>query len=338
MIIEIIFLVVLIFVNGIFSATEMAFLSINKYKLNKEIKKGNKKAIKIANLLNDSSSFLSAIQVVITLSGFLASAFATENFAGEIASVIHCSFMTEATLTSLLVVLITLVLSYFTLVFGELLPKKIGLAYSYELAFSMVNVICFVIALFKPFIVILKNTTEFFARFFPLEMKEDKEANLKDTIIDSNLEELEKKLLLNVFEFNDVTLKEVMTPKSDVITIDVRETKEQILERIVKSKYTRFPVVCDGEIIGILNIKDFIINSQSPQILKLIRKDLRLSSSMIIDDAFLLLNANYEPFALVEEEGEYIGIVTMEDILEHIIGDIFDEYDNHDFTKEGDSN
>ena len=145
MIFKIVFLIILVFINGIFSATEMAFLSLSKYELNKELKKNNKKASKILNLLDDSSTFLSAIQIAITLSGFLASAFAAESFASEIAEVLTISFLTKETLTTILIILITMVLSYFTLIFGELVPKRIGLTYSKKIAFSMVTMIDIII-------------------------------------------------------------------------------------------------------------------------------------------------------------------------------------------------
>jgi putative hemolysin len=327
MLIKILVLVVLILFNGIFSATEIAFLSINKYKLNKEIKNNNEKAKKIAELLSDQSSFLSAIQVVITISGFLASALAAESFAGELASLINISFLTQETITTILVVIITLILSYFTLVFGELLPKKIWLAYYYELSFKMVKPLCIVITIFNPVILLLKKSTELFVKLLKIKKEVIEEDTLKDTITDSNLEELEKKLLLNVFEFNDVTVKEVMTPKKDVISLDIEDSNETLKRKVRKTKYTRFPVTKNGEIIGVLNIKDLIVNETNHTFKKNIRKVTRIKSTTILDDAFILLNNAYEPIAIVEEDKKYIGIITMEDILEHIIGDIFDEYD-----------
>jgi putative hemolysin len=327
MLIKILVLVILILINGVFSATEIAFLSINKYKLNKEIKNENKKAKKIAKLLSDESTFLSAIQVVITISGFLASALAAESFAGELADMINVTFMTKQTLTTILVIIITLILSYFTLVFGELLPKKIGLAYSDKISFKMINTLCVVITIFKPIILLLKKSTELLTKLLKIKQEKVEEDDLKDTITDSNLEELEKKLLLNVFEFNDVTVKEVMTPKKDVITLDIDDSNEVLKQKVRKTKYTRFPVTKNDKIMGILNIKDFIVNETHRSFKKNIRKVTKIKSDTILDDAFMLLNESYEPIAVVEENKEYIGIITMEDILEHIIGDIFDEYD-----------
>ena len=339
MLIRILILIILIGINGVFSATEIAFLSLNKYKLNKEVKKGNKKASKIVNLLNDSSTFLSAIQVAITLSGFLASAFAAESFADEIAFMLNLSILPIETVTNILIVVITIILSYFTLVFGELVPKKIGLANPEKISYAMVGVICFVIAFFKPFIIILKASTNLMEKLLNIKpQKEEVEEELKDTIVDSNLEELEKKMLLKVFEFNDVTIKDVMTKKEKVVSIDVTESKEEVAKKVRKSKFTRFPVIKNDKVIGIVNIKDIILDSDRNKeysVYRYLRKVEKLDAKTIIDDAFLLLNSNYEAMAIVKENNEYIGIVTVEDILEHIVGNVFDEYDmNEEISKE----
>ena len=330
MLLEIVLLIILIFINGIFSATEIAFLSINKYELNKESVKNNKKAIKIINLINDSSTFLSTIQIAITLSGFLASAFAAENFASEIANLINISFLTEEATTNILIIIITIILSYFTLVFGELVPKKIGLVYSKELSYKMVNIVDFVIKVCKPFILILKNSTDFVTKILKIKKKSNNfEDDLKGTIVDSSLEELEKKLLLNVFEFNDTTVKDVMVKKSNVISIDKKIDKDELLNIIKEYRFTRFPVMDDNKVIGILNIKDLIVNHNRKFKLKDYIKSIPvINEDMIIDDAFLYLNSNYQAMAIVAgDDGEYLGIVTTTDIIEEIIGNVFDEYD-----------
>ena len=332
MIIKILLLLILILINGVFSATEIAFLSINKYKLNQEIKKKNKKAIKIAALLKDSSTFLSAIQIAITLSGFLASAFAAESFASEISNILEISFLTKETLTTILVVLITIILSYFTLVLGELVPKKIGIAYADSLALYMVNVINIVIKICKPFIIILKVSTDRIVNLLRIKKQSSNiEEDIKSSITDSNLEELEKQLLLNVFEFNDTTLDKVMTPKKEVITINMNSSREDILKIIKKYKYTRFPIIDKGEVVGILNVKDLVIKQNEKfQLKDYMRKIITLKHNMIIDDAYLYLNSGYEVMAKVVKEKEFIGIVTIEDIIEEVIGNIFDEYDRNE--------
>lgn len=329
MLVKVIVLFILIFVNGIFSATEIAFLSINKFELSKAVKKGDKKASKIVSLLNDSSSFLSAIQVVITLSGFLASAFAAESFAGEIAQKLNITFLSLDTLTTILIVIITIILSYFTLVLGELVPKKIGLAYSNVIAFKMVSLIDLIMKIFKPFIVILKVSTDFIVKLLKIERKEEiEEDDLKNTILDSSIEDLEKQLLLNVFSFNDTTIFDIMTDKRDVICLSVNSSKDEIIDSIKKNKFTRFPIVDENKIVGLLNVKDLIINHKEEfNIRHYMRRVLVLQSDMIIDDAFLYLNSKYEALAIVEEKGEYLGIVTIEDIVEELVGNVFDEYD-----------
>lgn len=326
MILKILLLAILILINGVFSATEIAFLSLNKYDLNKEIKKGNKKAKKILNLLNDSSTFLSAIQIAITFSGFLASAFAAESFASELSEIINISFLDKITLTTILLVLITMILSYFTLVFGELIPKKLGLAYSKKISFAMVDIINLVIKVFKPFIVVLRATVDFILKLFKIKkINLNNEDEIKSNIADSELEELEKSLLFNVFDFNDTTLKEIMTKKEDVKFINITDDSKTIINKLKKYKFTRFPVVEHNKIIGFINIKDMIMNKEN-DVKKSVRKLRHLDCNIPIDDAFLLLRSKHEVMAVVEENNTYIGIVTLEDIIEEIVGEVYDEY------------
>lgn len=336
MIVKIILLFILILVNGLFSAAEMAFFELNTYELNKDIKNKNKKAIKIFHLLKDSSAFLSAIQIVITLSGFLASAFAADSFAREIAYSINPSWISMDVFINLLIVIITIILSYFTLVFGELVPKRIGLAYPKTIAYFMVNIIYVIIFLFKPFIFILGTSTNFILKLLRIEKpEEEEEEEIKSSIVDANLEEFEKKLLLNVFEFNDTTIEKAMVKKENVVFLDVHDSKEQVMRTIKEKKYTRFPVVEDGNVIGVLNVKDLLIQKKLIFSLKnYVRKITTLSSDTIIDDAFLLLNGKHEPIAKVVKDGEWIGIITIEDIIEEILGNVFDEYDREELMDE----
>lgn len=332
---KIIVLVVLILINGIFSATEMAFMELNTYDLNKDIKRKNKKAIRILELLKDSSTFLSAIQVVITLSGFLASAFAADSFAREIAYSLNLTWISMEALTNILIILITIILSYFTLVFGELVPKRIGLTYPKKISYFMVNIIYAIIFFFKPFIFILGSSTNFILKILKIEKtKEEEEEEIKSSIQDANLEELEKKILLNVFEFNDTKVKDVMIHKDSVSYLDVEDSKEQVMKMIKEHKYTRFPVLENGVIIGVLNVKDLLIKKENVFSLKdYVREITTISSDMIIDDAFLLLNGKHEPIAKVVREGNWIGIITIEDIIEEIVGNVFDEYDQEEMLE-----
>ena len=326
---KIVVLVILVLINGMFSATEMAFMELNTYDLNKDIKKKNKKAIRILELLKDSSTFLSAIQIVITLSGFLASAFAADSFAREIAYSLNLTWISMEALTNILIVIITVILSYFTLVFGELVPKRIGLTYPKKISYFMINIIYAIIFFFKPFIFILGSSTNFILKLLKIEKaKEEEEEEIKSSIQDANLEELEKKILLNVFEFNDTKVKDVMINKDSVSYLDVEDSKEQVMKMIKEHKYTRFPVLENGVVIGVLNVKDLLIKKENVFSLKdYVREITTISSDMIIDDAFLLLNGKHEPIAKVVQEGNWIGIITIEDIIEEVLGSIVDEYD-----------
>jgi len=332
---KIVVLVILVLINGMFSATEMAFMELNTYDLNKDIKKKNKKAIRILELLKDSSTFLSAIQIVITLSGFLASAFAADSFAREIAYSLNLTWISMEALTNILIVIITVILSYFTLVFGELVPKRIGLTYPKKISYFMVNIIYAIIFFFKPFIFILGSSTNFILKLLKIEKtKEEEEEEIKSSIQDANLEELEKKILLNVFEFNDTKVKDVMINKDSVSYLDVEDSKEQVMKMIKEHKYTRFPVLENGVVIGVLNVKDLLIKKENVFSLKdYVREITTISSDMIIDDAFLLLNGKHEPIAKVVQEGNWIGIITIEDIIEEIVGNVFDEYDQEELLE-----
>ncbi len=335
MLVKLLILFILILINGMFSAAEMAFFELNTYDLNKDIKSKNKKALKIFQLLKDSSTFLSAIQIVITLSGFLASAFAADSFAREIAVSLNTDWISMEALTNILIVLITIVLSYFTLVFGELVPKRIGLAYPKKISYFMINIIYAIIFIFKPFIWILGTSTNLVLKILGIEkLEEGEEEEIKSSIQEANLEEFEKKILLNVFEFNDTTIENVMVRKENVVSLDIHDSKEKVMNIIKEKKFTRFPVTENGNIIGVLNVKDLLIKKKIIFSLKnYVRKITTLPSDMIIDDAFLLLNNKYEPIAKVVKDGEWIGIITIEDIIEEIIGNVFDEYDKEESSK-----
>ena len=332
MFIKIIILILLIVVNGIFSATEMAFFELNTYELHKELKKNNKKAKRILSLLEDSSTFLSAIQIVITLSGFLASAFAADSFAREIAMLISPTWISMEALINILIIVITVILSYFTLVFGELVPKRIGLTYPKKISYFMVNVLYAIIFFFKPFIIILRSSTNFILKLLRIENKEEEvEEEIKSNILDANLEELEKKILLNVFEFNDTTVETAMTSRENVVVLDIHDSKEKVMDTIKKTKYTRFPIMENGKIIGVLNVKDLLLKKKMFFSLKnYIRNIEEIPYDMIIDDAFFLLNRKHVPIAKVVKNDNWVGVITIEDIIEEIIGNVFDEYDKED--------
>ena len=334
MVYNLLLLIILIAINGIFSASELAFLKINKYELKNKIKMHDKKAIQINKILSDQSAFLSTIQISITLAGFLASAFAADYFADYFLQIINISFISSSTLRTILVIIITFILSYVTLIFGELVPKKIAINNPYKIACLFIGLISFVKTFFSPLIKLLTLSTNFICKIFKIKENEDKitEDEIKKMILLGNtegvIEEKEKDYILNIFNFNDVEVEKIMTKKEDVVMININDDMKNILSTIKESKYTRFPVYDKKEIIGILNVKDFILNyNELKDLRSIVRTVNKYEYTEKIDDVFRMMQKNNESISLIYNKKEMVGIVTIEDAIEEIVGNIFDEYD-----------
>ena len=334
MVYNLLLLIILIAINGIFSASELAFLKINKYELKNKIKMHDKKAIQINKILSDQSAFLSTIQISITLAGFLASAFAADYFADYFLQIINISFISSSTLRTILVIIITFILSYVTLIFGELVPKKIAINNPYKIACLFIGLISFVKTFFSPLIKLLTLSTNFICKIFKIKENEDKitEDEIKKMILLGNtegvIEEKEKDYILNIFNFNDIEVEKIMTKKEDVVMIDINDDMKNILSTIKESKYTRFPVYDKKEIIGILNVKDFILNyNELKDLRSIVRTVNKYEYTEKIDDVFRMMQKNNESISLIYNKKEMVGIVTIEDAIEEIVGNIFDEYD-----------
>ena len=334
MVYNLLLLIILIAINGIFSASELAFLKINKYELKNKIKIHDKKAIQINKILSDQSAFLSTIQISITLAGFLASAFAADYFADYFLQIINISFISSSTLRTILVIIITFILSYVTLIFGELVPKKIAINNPYKIACLFIGLISFVKTFFSPLIKLLTLSTNFICKIFKIKENEDKitEDEIKKIILLGNtegvIEEKEKDYILNIFNFNDIAVEKIMTKKEDVVMININDDMKNILSTIKESKYTRFPVYDKNEIIGILNVKDFILNyNELKDLRSIVRTVNKYEYTEKIDDVFRMMQKNNEPISLIYNKKEMVGIVTIEDAIEEIVGNIFDEYD-----------
>lgn len=338
MITRIVLLIILIIINGIYSSCELAFLSIDKVKLHENVSKGNKKAILISKIIKDSSSFLSTIQICITLAGFLASAFAADYFVDYLINIITINCISKTVLKNILMVLVTLILSYFTLVFGELVPKRMAIANPYKIAKRYANVIRISNIIFYPLVRILTVSTEGICKLFGIKKINTKltEEDIKKTILmgrnEGVLEEQEKEYILNIFDFNDINVSKVMTPKKDVVLLNIDDDIKENVYKMKNSKYTRFPVYKDNvnNIIGIINVKDFIYEKKDNKdvLLKdVLRKVTKIKHNVKIDDAFRYMQENNESFCVVYKEDNFIGVLTIEDAVEEIVGNIYDEYD-----------
>lgn len=338
MLFSILLLIVLIIINGIFSASELAFLSLDKVELKDKVKQKDKKAILINKILQDPSAFLSTIQIGITLAGFLASAFAADYFADYFISMFNISIITTSVFRTILVVLITLVLSYFTLVFGELVPKKLAINNPYKVASNFVGLINVVRIIFSPLIKLLTVSTNCICKLLNIKDNEETltEEDIKKMILlgrsEGIIEEKEKEYILNIFNFNDIEVSKVMTPKKDVVMVNIDEDVKDIVLKIKDTRFSRFPVYEDNKnnIIGVLNVKDFIINRNYNEeiILKDIIKPIsKFKSNEKIDDVFRHMQEKNESICAIYSDKSFVGIVTVEDAVEEIVGNIYDEYD-----------
>lgn len=342
MIIELLLLVVLICINALFAASEIAFLSLNRNKVENETKQGNKKYSKIKKLLDNPSSFLATIQIGITLAGFLASAFAAETFADYIVEKLSHLEISLAVLETVVLIVITLILSYFTLVFGELVPKRIAMNSPDKIAKFMANTITVLAKLTYPFVWVLTKSTNFVCRLLGVQEREENNITEEDIklmvaegLSTGAIEKGEKELIDNVFKFNDTTIQDIMTKREDIVAVDVNDKSYNIINKIRKNRYTRMPVYYDelDSVIGILNVKDIIlsypnIKGKELNVRDIMRNPYFVNSSDNIDDTFKDMQEKRIAMAIVMNKKEVVGVVTIEDMLEEIVGNIFDEYDN----------
>ena len=339
---QIIVLIILIALNAFFAATEIAFISLNDAKIEKQVKEGNKKAKQISKMLKNPSKFLATIQIGITLAGFLSSAFASDAFADKLAPVINnlIPAISVETWRAISIVIITIILSYFTLVFGELVPKRIAMKNHEKLANYTIGIVRFISIVTAPFVKLLTLSTNIVSKIFGVT-ETDEEVVTEEEIrimVDvgeekGSIEEEEKELINNVFEFNDKTAGEIMTHRKDIFGIEINEDIDKMLDKLDEYKYSRIPVYKEtiDEIEGILYIKDilkYLKDNKKVKIKSLMREPYFVSQSKMINELFRELQKNKKQMAIVVDEyGGTAGIVTMEDILEELVGNIFDEYD-----------
>ena len=340
--IQVLVLIILILLNAFFAATEMAFVSINDAKVEKEAKNGNKKAKQIYKMLKEPSKFLATIQIGITLAGFLSSAFASESFADDLAPILNGIIPIGLNVwNTISIVLITMILSYFTLVFGELVPKRIAMKNSEKIAYGSVGVIKAISVITGPFVRFLTFSTNIVSKLFGVSPQDEETVTEEEIrmMVDVGeekgvIEEEEKELINNVFEFNDKVVSEVMIHRTEIFAVDIKSNVSDILAEIDDFKYSRIPVYEDSidGIKGILYTKDlikFLKEQKDGKVENVIREAYFVSENKPIDDLFRDLQRNKKQMAIVVDEyGGTSGLITMEDILEELVGNIFDEYDD----------
>lgn len=339
---QIVFLIILILVNGYFAASEIAFISLNDAKIAKQAKQGNKKAKQILKMLENPSGFLATIQIGITLAGFLSSAFASDAFASRLAPILNqwIPSITIGVWQSISIVVITIILSFFTLVFGELIPKRLAMKHYEKIAYATIRVIRGIYIVTIPFVKLLTFSTNIISKLFGVSEKDEEvvtEEEIKMMVDEGeekgSIKEEEKNLINNVFEFNDITVSEIMTHRTDIYAIEINQNLNELIEELDEYKYSRIPVY-EGtvdEIKGILYLKDLLKYVKSKKNIKLktiIHPAYFVAQSKPINEVFKELQKRHNQMAIIlDEYGGTAGLVTMEDILEELVGDIFDEYD-----------
>lgn len=356
MIKQILLQIILIALNAFFAATEIAVISLNEKKVRALAEDGNKKAVKMLKIIEEPTQFLSTIQIGITLAGFLGSAFAADNFAEVLSAAISKAFNLSADNTKIIntvaVVLVTLILSYFTLIFGELVPKRIAMKHKEKLANSVCGIISFLAAVLKPIIWFLTVSTNAVLRLVGIDPHEKEEPVSEEDIVlmldagadEGSLDHDDIEYIKNVFKLDKMTAEDVMTPRKSVISISYDASDKEILEIIEEESYSRIPVYEDNpdKIIGILHACDYLLkrNEKSFDLKSILHTPVFVPETVSLDVLFKDMQTDHNHLAVVVNEyGETSGIVTMEDILEEIVGEIWDERDEEidEFKKIGDN-
>ncbi len=336
--------IILIALNAFFAATEMAMVSLNEKKVKAKAEEGDKKAITMLKMLEEPTGFLSTIQVGITLAGFLGSAFAADNFADVLTDVVVSTFGVPAsyvaTIDSISVIVITLVLSYFTLVFGELVPKRVAMKNKEKYAEFVCGIISGLSKILKPVISFLTISTNGVLRLCGIDPNEkDESVSEEDVVImldagadEGTLDENDIEYIKNVFKLDKSTAADVMTPRKNIASISESATEEEIIEVIHNERYSRIPVCKDksDEVVGILYTKDYLMSYRKPDfdLKQVMAEPMFVPEMMKLDQLLKEMQTSHNHIVVVVSEyGVTSGIVTMEDILEEIVGEIWDESD-----------
>lgn len=335
---------VLILINAFFAATEIAVISLNEKKVKAKAENGDKKAVKMLKMLEEPTRFLSTIQIGITLAGFLGSAFAADNFAERLSEFMIKAFSIPkeniGIVNTMAVVVITIILSFFTLVLGELVPKRVAMRHKEKLAEVVCSAISVLATVLNPVIWLLTVSTNGVLRLFGIDPNE-KEAPVseEDIVImldagvdEGTLNEDDIEYIKNVFKLDNLTAADIMTPRKSIAFISAEATESEIIETIKKEGYSRMPVYSKNidNIIGVLYARDYLLKYRQPDfdLKQAMFQPTYVPETMHLDLLFRNMQMQHNHIVIVVNEfGIASGIVTMEDILEELVGEIWDESD-----------
>ncbi len=332
--------IVLIMLNAIFASAEIAVLSMNETALERMANDGNKKAKRLFRLTREPAKFLATIQVAITLSGFLGSAFAADSFSEPLVAWVQSLGVTwnAKLLDTIAVILITLVLSYFTLVFGELVPKRIAMKRSEKIAMSISGMVSGISVVFKPIVWFLSVSTNLVLRLFGIDPSEKDDDVSEEEIImmvdagseQGTIDDHEKEFIQNIFEFNDITAADIATHRSDVTYLKMSEDDDAWAKTIKENIHTLYPV-CEetaDDIVCVLNAKEYFRlddKSRENVIANATHSAYFVPENVKADVLFKNMKANRKSMAIViDEYGGMTGIVTFSDLIEELLGEIND--------------
>ncbi len=363
---DILLILLLVLLNGLFAAAEMAVISLNKNKIERQAEEGDRIALRLQRLIANSGRFLASIQVGVTLTGFLSSAFAANRFATYLAYLIDPSG-TNAWIESISIIFVTLILSFISLIFGELVPKQIALRHPETLSRRLSGTMRSFNVIFLPLTKLLDATTRGVLRLFGIK-PDDAAQNVTEEeiriMVDvglaaGSIHSSEVEMIENVFEFNDKEVSEIMTHRTNVVALEIEAEFDEIIDVAVNERFSRIPVYREtiDDIIGVLYVKDMMrhtmrvaervfkqqtddsedsrtVDAGSIPVFRLeeiIREPFFVPESKNINDLFFEMQHRRIQMAIViDEYGGTAGIVTIEDLLEEIVGNIQDEYDEED--------
>ena len=340
---RLILIALLTLVNAFFASAEMAIVSVNKNRMQLKWEQDrDKKAKRLVDMLEKPSGFLATIQVGITLAGFFSSAFAATGISVKLAPVMDGMNIPYS--SQLSIIIVTVLLSYFMLVFGELVPKRLALHKTEEIALFSSRYVEMLSKIARPFVFVLTKSTNIVSKLFGAGEGEAEEnisedeirLLLKKGLLQGNIKYMEKKMIDNVFEFNDTVAGEAMTPKVDAFMVDVETEIKDIMEIIPPETYSRIPVYENhrDNIIGILLLKDVLVNimdaeTEDLKIKDILHKPFIAEETLPVNKLFVRMQRTKNHMAIIaNHEGAIMGIITIEDLIEEIMGEIEDEFDS----------
>ena len=351
LLLQLLFLGFLILLNAFFASSEVALISLKPATVRRLGTEGGRRGRRLADLVGNSGRFLATVQVGVTFAGFMASAFAADTFSEPVTGWLYglgFQFLSKKILGGVIMVAITILLSYISLVFGELVPKQLGLRYAEAVALNVAGPIDFIARVTAPFVWFLNASVDFVLRLFgvtPGNSQEvtEEEIRMMVDIGEENgaIESDEKRMIENVFEFNNTTAAEVMTHRTEMVALDIEAPPEEVEKVLMSCGFSRVPVYREDidEIIGFLHFREYLSakvqGNSAPDILKLLKPVYLAPETMRANILFRNMQSKKFGMAIILDEfGGTSGLVTIEDLLEEIVGSLYDEYDEADIEIE----